>query len=805
MFNEILKSDFDKLSRVLQNTLNIDFTAISHEISDDVVGESYVEDGSGLPNKAHWRVSPRSKSAKIDMDIDTVTPKPFKIEDREKLSKDAQELIDKTFKSEVLKGKKNAIIDVITTNILPSKLKDHKNVIFFTIGDVRVNIGTTPKKSRTESREEHDERVKAAYEVARLKQNEYIINSGYSDILKSANNILKKLEGEVTDTTIQNIIRLISRLDFSKQLVTKITSDSLKDILRSAIEKSVANTVRIDLNERNIKYVTDLLQRGDAHYRWYNDFHDAVVAKMKNNSDAALFLCTVALTSPKSKLDENIQLASVLYYGIMADKKSNILNDVFNVMKNDAVDFKQAIDVGKRLTKREIILRSTEFKQIDLRSIPSEVVNGETTLDGIINNMEFTKESQFNGVKLIDGTLINDHPNSDLFKGMLLWFSRVQFKPVSKDDPTPTTTIKSYPFRSSTDLTGKKSPLNTTIWRNADGELAKVPGIYYNTTLDFFKEKSEQFSKKMFNSVNTIVNNGIQGYASEKVIDILNKSVLYKVIITYGSKLSDTYIENLLKIIYQYSTKSPDISTLVNAMHKMWDGQSKFINNRALVTGNKVFSFTLNLLNPHTSKSNTGYTNYVTIDTWMLAFFFPALNKDEQEDLLKKPEAYPYLRKKTEDLTNLYNKMRRRAFNERKLEANKNNQQFTETFENFTPLQFQAVVWCAMIASKKDVSKYPLTYKKGVDSAIRNSITNLDRKLNKFIEMDNELIEKSSELIENSINILKEMQSSDTDYTNIMDRIEKLAGVLISNLNENMTRKQLKKLIKEIRMNIMLK
>lgn len=124
-----------------------------------------------------------------------------------------------------------------------------------------------------------------------------------------------------------------------------------------------------------------------------------------------------------------------------------------------------------------------------------------------------------------------------------------------------------------------------------------------------------------------------------------------------------------------------------------------------IISAEKLFSFTLNLLDPD-FEFESGWVP-VTMDIWMSAFFYPQMSVDERRKALagKGGKNYVYLAKLTQELAPRY---------------------------GMTPTQFQAAVWVGKIKKIKG-EKYVSTFLQAIESNLKR----LNVKVDELKTMDN--------------------------------------------------------------------
>lgn len=173
---------------------------------------------------------------------------------------------------------------------------------------------------------------------------------------------------------------------------------------------------------------------------------------------------------------------------------------------------------------------------------------------------------------------------------------------------------------------------------------------------------------------------------------------------------------NLMRILglYKKSNYSFDRKTVVDEISKHLL-PSGALDKSTLVSAEKIFSFTLNLLDPN-YKFEGGWLP-VTMDTWMAAFFYPSLGKTQQKSLLAKTPNYVYMAKLTQDIAAKY---------------------------GMEPVEMQAIIWVGILKKTKG-ENYNTTF----DNAIDKSLTKLDVKIEDLKKMNN-FLSKVIELIGNA-------------------------------------------------------
>lgn len=139
------------------------------------------------------------------------------------------------------------------------------------------------------------------------------------------------------------------------------------------------------------------------------------------------------------------------------------------------------------------------------------------------------------------------------------------------------------------------------------------------------------------------------------------------------------------------------------------------LDRGTLVSAEKVFSFTLNLLDPD-FKFEGGWEP-VTMDTWMATFFYPKYSTKQKRALLSKTPNYVLMAKTTQELAAKY---------------------------GMKPVEMQAALWVGTLKSQKG-ENYNVTF----DNAIDDIMKKLNVKIDEFKSMDN-FLSKIIEIIGNA-------------------------------------------------------
>lgn len=164
---------------------------------------------------------------------------------------------------------------------------------------------------------------------------------------------------------------------------------------------------------------------------------------------------------------------------------------------------------------------------------------------------------------------------------------------------------------------------------------------------------------------------------------------------------------NLLKVLRLYKSKNyilnPKDAALEISKHMQPTGM---INKKtSIISAEKLFSFTLNLLDPDFA-FESGWIP-VTMDIWMSAFFYPQMSVEERREALaaKGGKNYVYLAKLTQELAPRY---------------------------GLTPTQFQAAIWVGKIKKIKGEG-YVSTFIEAIDK----NLSRLGAKVEEFKNMEN--------------------------------------------------------------------
>jgi hypothetical protein len=172
-----------------------------------------------------------------------------------------------------------------------------------------------------------------------------------------------------------------------------------------------------------------------------------------------------------------------------------------------------------------------------------------------------------------------------------------------------------------------------------------------------------------------------------------------------GNMGVNTYLPNILRFLRLLKANnyelSRDIAVQEIAKHIKPSGA---LQDSSVISAEKVFSFTLNLLDPDYKFEDLGWVP-VTMDTWMASFFYPQLDKKQKNKVLAKTPNYVYIARLT--------------------------QQWAEKY-GMTPPEFQAAIWVGMIKKAKG-ENYDNTFLTAID----NNLKKLNIKIEEIKNADN--------------------------------------------------------------------
>lgn len=233
----------------------------------------------------------------------------------------------------------------------------------------------------------------------------------------------------------------------------------------------------------------------------------------------------------------------------------------------------------------------------------------------------------------------------------------------------------------------------------------------YNATLDVMKSSDE-------NIINTRV---------------------FRLIAHAGMGMLSTYGKNLVQVLERFVDNGMVFSKTetIQELEKYWSETGVLDKQGTPISAEKVFSFTLNLLDPRYETLKKW--NPVTIDTWMLLFFYPDLKKAERENLLKVPGVYVYLSRQIENMAS---------------------QIKTADGKSINALQLQALIWVSII---KEVNKNNPNYATKFEDVINKKIENIE-----IIETN---LKQINDFFDSAANKIE------SERMNIKSAVEKLGGV----------------------------
>lgn len=169
-----------------------------------------------------------------------------------------------------------------------------------------------------------------------------------------------------------------------------------------------------------------------------------------------------------------------------------------------------------------------------------------------------------------------------------------------------------------------------------------------------------------------------------------------------GNMGVNTYLPNILRFLKLLKASGYQLTreTAVKEISRHIK-PSGALSDTTVISAEKVFSFTLNLLDPNYTFEDLGWVP-VTMDTWMASFFYPQLDKKQKSKLLAKTPSYVYMARLTQEMASKF---------------------------GMTPPEFQAAIW---------VGKIKKTKGEGYDNTFLTAIDKNLKKLNvKIDEMKN--------------------------------------------------------------------
>lgn len=172
-----------------------------------------------------------------------------------------------------------------------------------------------------------------------------------------------------------------------------------------------------------------------------------------------------------------------------------------------------------------------------------------------------------------------------------------------------------------------------------------------------------------------------------------------------GNMGVNTYLPNILRFLKLLKSKSYQL-TREDAVKEISKHikPSGALEDTTVISAEKVFSFTLNLLDPNFNFEDLGWVP-VTMDTWMASFFYPQLDKKQKSKLLAKTPNYVYMARLTQDWASKF---------------------------GMTPPEFQAAIWVGMIKKAKG-ENYDNTFLTAIDKNLKK----LNIKIEQIKQTDN--------------------------------------------------------------------
>lgn len=163
-------------------------------------------------------------------------------------------------------------------------------------------------------------------------------------------------------------------------------------------------------------------------------------------------------------------------------------------------------------------------------------------------------------------------------------------------------------------------------------------------------------------------------------------------------------IPNILYLLNEYKKNNYTLSKseLLNILKDTWEEDTATVKKKGkggIITSEKIFSFTMNLLDPN-FKFDSGW-QLVTIDRHILAIFYPKLSSEERKDVFSK-------------LGNVSDLRLARITVELQKKASK---------YNMLPNQIQAAIWCAYLKREK-----PEGYISTFEEIINESLKKIGKK-----------------------------------------------------------------------------
>lgn len=172
-----------------------------------------------------------------------------------------------------------------------------------------------------------------------------------------------------------------------------------------------------------------------------------------------------------------------------------------------------------------------------------------------------------------------------------------------------------------------------------------------------------------------------------------------------GNMGVNTYLPNILRFLKLLKANNYEITREIAVKEiSRHIKPSGALEDTTVISAEKVFSFTLNLLDPNYSFEDLGWVP-VTMDTWMASFFYPQLDKKQKSKLLAKTPNYVYMARLTQEWAGKY---------------------------GMTPPEFQAAIWVGMIKKAKG-ENYDNTFLTAIDKNLKK----LNIKIEEIKQTDN--------------------------------------------------------------------
>lgn len=172
-----------------------------------------------------------------------------------------------------------------------------------------------------------------------------------------------------------------------------------------------------------------------------------------------------------------------------------------------------------------------------------------------------------------------------------------------------------------------------------------------------------------------------------------------------GNMGVNTYLPNILRFLKLLKANNYQITREIAVKEiSKHIKPSGALEDSTVISAEKVFSFTLNLLDPNYSFEDLGWVP-VTMDTWMASFFYPQLDKKQKSKLLAKTPNYVYMARLTQEWAGKY---------------------------GMTPPEFQAAIWVGMIKKAKG-ENYDNTFLTAIDKNLKK----LNIKIDEIKQADN--------------------------------------------------------------------